>query len=70
MEDEDDLQNLDSIEYDKLREKFRSGMGMIAEKILREVQPKFVYGKPINGQAFISLVKNYVDAINSGSGMF
>lgn len=44
-------------------------MSQVCEKIFRELQPKFVFGKPINGQAFVTLAKNYVDSINSGSGI-
>lgn len=43
-------------------------MAQVSEKIFHELQPKYVFGKPINGQAFINLAKNYVDSINSGSG--
>ena len=67
MVDEDELQNLDKVPYENLREKFRNDAEAFAKKILGKVKPKLVFGQSINGHAFLNLVKSYVEAINTGA---
>jgi hypothetical protein len=65
--DEEDLQNLDKIPEENLREKFRDDVGAFTKKVLGKVRPKLLFGQPINGSAFLNLVRSYVDSINSGA---
>jgi len=65
--DEDQLQTLDSIPYESLRDKFREGMSILKDKVLKGLPPKLLFGKSINGRAFVNLAKTYVEAINTGA---
>lgn len=49
MVDEDDLQNLDKVPYENLRDKFRNDVEIFTKKVLGKVRPKIVFGQPING---------------------
>ena len=65
--DEDELQNLDQVPYDNLRDKFKVDVTEFSKKILGKVRHKLLFGETLNGTAFIQLVISYVDAINSGA---
>jgi len=65
--DEEDLQNLENIKYEDLRDKFKTDVTIFTERILQRIKPKLVYGQAINGSAFLTLCQAYVDALNTGS---
>jgi len=65
--EEDQLQSLDKIPYEELRDKFRGGIDELIKKIFKEAVSKKISGKPLNGPGFIVLLKSYVDAINTGA---
>jgi len=65
--DEEDLQNLDRIPEDSLREKFRTDVSIFSKKVLSKVRPKCLFGQAINGAAFVTLIKSYIEAINTGA---
>jgi len=65
--EEDELQNLDKLPEETLREKFRTDVNILTKKVLGKVKPKMILGQPINGSAFLNMVRSYIEAINTGA---
>jgi len=65
--DEEELQELDKIPYEQLRDKFKQGVELLRERIFKKVRPKLVFNKPINGAAFLALIETYITAMNTGA---
>eukprot|EP00357_Protocruzia_adherens_P021897 CAMPEP_0115015452 /NCGR_PEP_ID=MMETSP0216-20121206/26784_1 /TAXON_ID=223996 /ORGANISM="Protocruzia adherens, Strain Boccale" /LENGTH=1622 /DNA_ID=CAMNT_0002385589 /DNA_START=185 /DNA_END=5053 /DNA_ORIENTATION=+ len=67
LTDEDNLQNLEELEFDKLRPEFVEGVMELRKKVLNRMKPKMLNGKKLTGDMFSHLVKSYVVAINNGA---
>ena len=67
MEDEKQLQNLNTLPESDLRSEFITQMKSIQTKIRKRVKPKILKDKVINGQMLLELLKSYVNAMNKGS---
>lgn len=67
VSDEEMLQSIDKIPYDKLRPKFKDQCIQLVKKVRNEIPPKTLGGNNITGSTFIKMVQSYVDAINTGS---
>lgn len=64
---EDELRNLNSIEFNKLKSEFRSGILELKNKIFRETTSKRIKGKKLNGLSLANLIVDFVNAINKGA---
>jgi len=67
LTNEEDLQNLDKMEFDELRPEFFEQVISLRKRVLGRVKPKMVGGKALNGNMFSSLLQSYVGAINNGA---
>eukprot|EP00741_Cyanophora_paradoxa_P011792 tig00020563_g11396.t1 len=67
LEQEDALQRMDSLPYEKLRPEFRQGMEALKAKVFASVRPKAVHGRLLSGPMLAALVRAYVEAINRGA---
>ncbi|CEG40002.1 guanylatebinding protein [Plasmopara halstedii] len=66
VDDEQKLRNLPQVAYDELRDEFRSSFESLHKRLFSKIQPKTMFGKPINGAMFVNLAGSYVEALNSG----
>ena len=66
VEEESNLQKLDSLDNTELRPEFLQGIEQLKNKIFSEVSPKLLNGSKVSGGALIDLCTSYVDAINEG----
>lgn len=66
-DEEEQLQNLNSIPFTKLRPEFQEQFKLFKEKIIKECPPKMMSGKHIDGRIFGALLSQYVDSINKNS---
>ncbi len=48
--DEEDLQNLDAIPWETLRDKFLTEVTELVPRIYETVKPKLLFGKKIDGE--------------------
>lgn len=65
---EEDLQTLETKEFDSLREEFKQQIQQLRTKVMKRIKPKTILnGRKLNGQMFVGLVLNYVEAINKGA---
>lgn len=67
VEDESQLQHLDSLKLKDMRPEFVSQFKALKEKLLTECQPKMVKNKPVSGGMVATLLDQYVKAINKGA---
>lgn len=64
---EEDLQNLETCDFDSLREEFKAQIILLRSKVMKRVKPKTIMnGQVLSGPMFADLVINYVTAINKG----
>ena len=66
LESESDLQNLQSMEFSKLRPEFFNQVLELRKKILKKGKIKKIGNKILNGELYVELIRSYVYAINSG----
>ena len=66
LENESDLQRLDSMDDTELRPEFTEQMRQIRKRIYKKVKPKMLNGKTLTGPMLIEITKSYLAAINSG----
>ena len=66
VSDEEALQQVDSLEYNDLREEFRDGMSQLRDLIFKNSKPKTIDNKTLTGHMFCGIVRSYVNAINEG----
>ncbi len=66
VENEEDLQKLNRIPYDKLKSNFKMEFKYLKDKIFKDTLPKRFQGKRLNGPTLAQLVVEFVSAINSG----
>ncbi|CAD8091386.1 unnamed protein product [Paramecium sonneborni] len=64
---ESSLQNLENLDFDKLRPEFFEQVINLRKKILNRIRPKTMNGKTLSGQMYCDLIKSYVTAINNGA---
>ena len=67
LTNEENLQNLDKLESTQLRTCFVEEVSRLRKQILGCMKSKQLAGIDIDGEAFVALVRNYVEAINSGA---
>ena len=67
IEDQRDLQKLDTLDNSKLRPEFVVQVEAIRAKIFSKIKAKKVNDKPLNGQLLVALCKGYMEAINKGA---
>eukprot|EP01091_Cochliopodium_minus_P009363 TRINITY_DN2296_c0_g1_i1.p1 TRINITY_DN2296_c0_g1~~TRINITY_DN2296_c0_g1_i1.p1 ORF type:complete len:1111 (+),score=479.97 TRINITY_DN2296_c0_g1_i1:13-3345(+) len=65
--EETQLQKLDSIPYNDLRQNFKEMMNNLKNKVFNEVTEKNLNGSSISGTGYICLMDNYLNAINKGA---
>lgn len=66
LTNEEELQNLESMELEELRPEFVEQVFCLRNKVLRHIKPKAVNNLPLNGAMWIQMVESYVNAINEG----
>lgn len=65
---EEDLQNLETCDFESLRAEFRSQISSLRAKVMKRIKPKTLLGGPaLSGPMFADLVTSYVTAINKGA---
>lgn len=67
MTNEENLQNLDKLEFDKLRPEFFEQVITLRKRILSKMKEKTLHGKSLSGEMFGDLIKSYASAINGGA---
>ena len=66
VEDEKDLQKLNSIPFNNLKSSFKIEFKKLKDKIYKEALPKKYNGKRLNGPGLACLIEEFVKTINSG----
>lgn len=61
------LQELDKVPFEQLRPEFIEQVMNLRKRVLGRLQPKKINNNVLDGQAYFSVVKTYVDAINNGA---
>ena len=68
LTNEEDLQNLENKDFNSLRSEFKTQINQLRSKVMKRVKSKTIMdGRKLNGEMFVGLVYNYVDAINKGA---
>jgi len=67
VEDEKELQNLQSIEDSKIRIEFREQAETLRNKVSKKVKPKLFNNKNLNGSMLIELLNSIIESINQGA---
>ena len=67
VENEEDLQNLESIPDNNLRKEFIEQANIFRNKVKKKVKPKTFKNKLLSGEMLIELIENILDSINNGS---
>lgn len=67
IENEKDLQSLNSMDDSLLRNEFIEQSKSIRRKIMKKIKPKTFFGKAMDGPMLIQLCKTYIDTLNKGS---
>ncbi|KNE61728.1 hypothetical protein AMAG_06530 [Allomyces macrogynus ATCC 38327] len=67
VDDEDDLQELGSLAPDKFRKEYLAQVDKLIQFVYANLTPKMLFGTQLNGRVFVSIMRQYVTAINSGS---
>lgn len=65
--DEENLQNLDKLDFDKLRPEFFEQVIMMRKRVLNRIKPKSLNNKNLTGEMYVGLIKSYISAINNGA---
>ena len=65
--DEENLQNLDKLDFDKLRPEFFEQVIIMRKRVLNRIKPKTLNNRNLNGEMYVNLMKSYVGAINNGA---
>jgi hypothetical protein len=66
VEEEKNLQRLNSLPNSELREEFLAGMDNLRSSIFKKVKKKMLRGKSLNGNMLIQLATKYTEALNQG----
>ncbi len=66
LEDEAQLQKIDSLPNSSLRAEFVEQMTRARQKIFKKIKPKMLNGKLFNAKNLLELCKAYCEAINTG----
>ncbi len=67
LTNEENLQNLTSMELSDLRADFVEQVLLLRRKVLNRVKPKMLNGKMLSGAMMSTLAQSYVVSINKGS---
>jgi len=67
VEDELELQNLNSVKLSQMRPEFVNQFKLFRQKVFSEAPSKMMHGKNVNGRMISSLLDQYVRAINEGA---
>jgi hypothetical protein len=65
-EEESQLKNLSEQPYESLRPEFRKAFESMKKKLLKNIQPKMLYGNVLNGAMLANLAQTYTEAFNTG----
>ena len=66
VENENDLQNLQTLPNDKIRSEFLMQSETLRNKVLRKTKPKNFNGKILSGEMLLELVESVIKSINEG----
>lgn len=66
VHDEASLQKIDQLSSSDLRPEFKDGVEALRESLMENLRPKKIGAAHMSGSAYVELVRQYVDAINSG----
>jgi hypothetical protein len=67
VEDEKDLQNLQSLDDSQIRQEFQEQAETLRNKVSKKVKPKMLNNRLLNGNMLVELLKSILDSINQGS---
>ena len=67
VDDETELQNLNSLTLKNMRPEFRQEFEVFKNKIFYECPTKMMNNKPVNGRMMAHLLEQYIKAINEGA---
>ena len=62
---EDDIKNIQDLEYEDLRPEFRSGVETLIKRILKRPKLKCIAGKYMTGSMLLGIAIEYTEAINN-----
>lgn len=66
VEDEKDLQNLQTLDNNRIRPEFLEQAEILRNKVFKKVKPKSFNGKILSGSMLVELIKSILESINSG----
>ena len=66
VENENDLQNLQSLPDDMIRSEFLSQAEVLRNKVMKKTKPKNFNGKILSGEMLLELVESVISSINEG----
>lgn len=66
LENEKDLQKLDSLSDADMRPEFVEQINSVRKRIFKRVKPKMLNGQVLNGSMLLEVIKAYIEAINTG----
>jgi hypothetical protein len=64
---EENLQNLEKLDFDKLRPEFFEQVINLRKRVLNRIKPKQLNDKNLSGAMYIDLIRSYALAINNGA---
>uniref|UniRef100_A0A1D1YUI6 Guanylate-binding protein 4 n=1 Tax=Anthurium amnicola TaxID=1678845 RepID=A0A1D1YUI6_9ARAE len=67
LNNESDLQRLDQIPLDKLRQEFRSGLDALTKFVFERTRPKQVGATVMTGPVLAGITQSFLDALNNGA---
>lgn len=66
INEEDKLAHIEDLHFEDLREKFRDKMKQFERTFYDTLPTKIINGKPLTGEIYLNLIREYIDAMNSG----
>ena len=66
VENENDLQNLQSLPDERIRSEFLSQAEVLRNKVMKKTKPKNFNGKILSGEMLLELVESVITSINEG----
>jgi hypothetical protein len=67
LTEESNLQNLEKLDLSQLRPEFSEQVNNLRKLVLKQIKPKMLNGKLLNGEMFCNMIKSYIEAINQGA---
>lgn len=66
INDQDRLAHIEQLHFEDLREKFKQKMKQFEKTFYQTLPVKLINGKPLTGDIYLNLIREYLDAMNNG----